>query len=109
MTGDNANIRFKISDAFKRDKELELLLANKKGDEIILAYKEYQCLMLLYKQYRRISDLGNWVELISACKKSGKTITAWCEEMRIPRHRYYYWRHKIQHVLSESFENSKAR
>jgi len=103
MADNNANIHFKISESFKRNPELEHLLANKKGDEIIMTCEEYQCLKSSYDQYIKIANLGNWVEILKECQNSGKSIKTWCEEMGIPRHKYYYWRRKWKCFFSSNF------
>ncbi|WP_422486690.1 IS66 family insertion sequence element accessory protein TnpA [Gudongella sp. DL1XJH-153] len=33
----------------------------------------------------------DWRELISECRRSGKTVKIWCDENSIPVSKYYYW------------------
>lgn len=45
--------------------------------------------------------LSEWKERIQACRSSGKTITAWCEENRINTKTYYRWERLYMAETSE--------
>ena len=37
------------------------------------------------------AKINEWKELISECRRSGKSINEWCEENTIKPSQYYYW------------------
>ena len=45
--------------------------------------------------------LSEWKERIQACRSSGKTVTAWCEENRINAKTYYRWERLYMAEASE--------
>lgn len=47
--------------------------------------------------------LMQWVDTVSECRSSGKTIKAWCEEQGIGLKGYYYWQRKVRKAAGEKF------
>lgn len=46
--------------------------------------------------------LGHWVEMISQCRNSGQTVTAWCENQSINIKSYYYWQRQVREAASKA-------
>ena len=44
---------------------------------------------------RNPADLELWQERIRECRRSGMTVTAWCEKQGISDKTYYYWHRKL--------------
>ena len=44
---------------------------------------------------REPANLELWQERISECRRSGMTVTAWCEKQGISDKTYYYWHKKL--------------
>ena len=102
MNNRTTNIHLKITDFFKKNSELNILLANNTGNEINIDYKKYKCLRSLYHQYKEIINLDYWFWCIDQCQNSDLSISKWCKQHDISRSSYYYWQHKLsklQHDL----------
>ena len=56
-----------------------------------------QSLQVMSKQER----LENWTARIMACRSSGMTVRAWCQENGLSEKTYYYWQRRLFQVLSE--------
>ena len=56
-----------------------------------------QSLQVMSKQER----LENWAARIMACRSSGMTIRAWCQENGLSEKTYYYWQRRLFQVLAE--------
>ena len=56
-----------------------------------------QSLQVMSKQER----LENWTAKIMACRSSGMTVRAWCQEKGLPEKTYYYWQRRLFQTLSE--------
>lgn len=56
-----------------------------------------QRLQVMSKQER----LENWTARIMACRSSGMTVRAWCQENGLPEKTYYYWQRRLFQALSE--------
>lgn len=56
-----------------------------------------QSLQVMSKQER----LENWTARIMACRSSGMTVRAWCQENSLSEKTYYYWQRRLFQVLSE--------
>lgn len=59
--------------------------------------KMEQSLQVMSKQER----LENWTARIIACRSSGMTVRAWCQENGLSEKTYYYWQRRLFQVLSE--------
>ena len=56
-----------------------------------------QSLQVMSKQER----LENWTARIMACRGSGMTVRAWCQENGLSEKTYYYWQRRLFQTLSE--------
>lgn len=56
-----------------------------------------QSLQVMSKQER----LENWTARIMACRSSGMTVRAWCQENGLSEKSYYYWQRRLFQTLSE--------
>lgn len=56
-----------------------------------------QSLQVMSKQER----LENWTAKIMACRSSGMTVRAWCQENSLSEKTYYYWQRRLFQALSE--------
>ena len=56
-----------------------------------------QSLQVMSKQER----LENWTARIMACRSSGMTVRAWCQENGLSEKTYYYWQRRLFQTLSE--------
>ena len=56
-----------------------------------------QSLQVMSKQER----LENWTTRIMACRSSGMTVRAWCQENGLTEKTYYYWQRRLFQTLSE--------
>ena len=56
-----------------------------------------QNLKVMSKQER----LENWAARITACRGSGMTVRAWCQENGFSEKTYYYWQRRLFQALSE--------
>ena len=56
-----------------------------------------QSLQVMSKQER----LDNWTARIMACRSSGLTVRAWCQENGLSEKTYYYWQRRLFQTLSE--------
>ena len=56
-----------------------------------------QSLQVMSKQER----LENWTARIMACRNSGMTVRAWCQENGLSEKTYYYWQRRLFQTLSE--------
>lgn len=43
------------------------------------------------RELKHMALLGEWKEKVAACRSSGKTVRAWCEEEGIAYKTYYNW------------------
>lgn len=59
--------------------------------------KVEQSLQVLSKQER----LESWTARIIACRGSGMTVRAWCQENGLSEKTYYYWQRRLFQLLSE--------
>ena len=50
-----------------------------------------QSLQVMSKQER----LENWTARITACRSSGMTVRAWCQENGLSEKTYYYWQRRL--------------
>ena len=55
-----------------------------------------QNLKVMSKQER----LENWAARITACRGSGMTVRAWCQENGFSEKTYYYWQRRLFQALS---------
>ncbi len=62
-----------------------------------------QSLQVLSRQER----LENWTARIMACRSSGMTVRAWCQENQVPEKSYYYWQRQLFDTLSKQKELSR--
>ena len=49
----------------------------------------------------RQERLENWTSRIMACRGSGMTVRAWCQENGLSEKTYYYWQRRLFQTLSE--------
>ena len=56
-----------------------------------------QSLQVMSKRER----LENWTTRIMACRSSGMTVRAWCQENGLSEKTYYYWQRRLFQTLSE--------
>ena len=56
-----------------------------------------QSLQVMSKQER----LENWTARIMACRSSGMTVRAWCQENGLSEKTDYYWQRRLFQTLSE--------
>lgn len=56
-----------------------------------------QSLQVMSKQER----LEHWTARIMACRSSGMTVRAWCQENGLSEKTYYYWQRRLFQTLSE--------
>ena len=49
----------------------------------------------------RRERLENWTAKIMACRGSGMTVRAWCQENGLSEKTYYYWQRRLFQTLSE--------
>ena len=56
-----------------------------------------QSLQVMSRQER----LENWTARIMACRSSGMTVRAWCQENGLSEKTYYYWQRRLFQTLSE--------
>lgn len=56
-----------------------------------------QSLQVMSKQ----ECLENWTARIMACRSSGMTVRAWCQENGLSEKTYYYWQRRLFQTLSE--------
>ncbi|MGM9640859.1 MAG: IS66 family insertion sequence element accessory protein TnpA, partial [Faecousia sp.] len=56
-----------------------------------------QSLQVMSKQER----LENWTAGIMACRSSGMTVRAWCQENGLSEKTYYYWQRRLFQALAE--------
>jgi putative transposase len=47
------------------------------------------------QEYKKSNQLSKWAEMVSACRNSGKTVAAWCNENGINEKTYYYRQKKV--------------
>ena len=59
--------------------------------------KMEQSLQVMSKQER----LESWTARIMACRGSGMTVRAWCQENGLSEKTYYYWQRRLFQTLSE--------
>lgn len=45
--------------------------------------------------------MENWTARIMACRSSGMTVRAWCQENGLSEKTYYYWQRRLFQALSE--------
>lgn len=50
--------------------------------------------------------LSEWIVRFDQWQTSGKSITTWCKEQSIPKHRFYYWRRRLKQTSHSDLENS---
>lgn len=55
-----------------------------------------QSLQVMSKQER----LENWTARIMACRSSGMTVRAWCQENGLSEKTYYYWQRRLFQALA---------
>ena len=51
---------------------------------------------------RDAANLELWQERISECRRSGMTVTAWCETQGISDKTYYYWHRKLAKLQDQT-------
>lgn len=56
-----------------------------------------QSLQVMSKQ----ESLENWTARIMACRSSGMTVRAWCQENGLSEKTYYYWQRMLFQMLSQ--------
>lgn len=47
------------------------------------------------REYKKSNRLSEWAKMIGACRNSGQTVAAWCEENGISRKSYYYRQRRV--------------
>jgi hypothetical protein len=47
------------------------------------------------QEYKKSHQLQEWAEMVSACRNSGKTVSAWCAENGLNEKVYYYRQKKV--------------
>ena len=48
------------------------------------------------------ANLELWQERVNECRRSGMTVTAWCEKQGISDKTYYYWHRKLAKLQNHS-------
>ena len=46
--------------------------------------------------------LRQWTQVITECRRSGKTVKTWCEENNINSKSYYYWLKRVRAAACDS-------
>ena len=53
-------------------------------------------------EIKRQAALVEWAERVRACRSSGLSVTAWCEEEGIERKTYYRWEREVLKLAGEN-------
>ena len=53
-------------------------------------------------EIKRQAALMEWAERVRACRSSGLSVTAWCEEEGIERKTYYRWEREVLKLAGEN-------
>ena len=48
--------------------------------------------------------LGEWAERVSACRNSGLSVRAWCQENGVSEQTYYRWQRRLYELAQEERE-----
>jgi len=48
------------------------------------------------REATHVYRLHKWIEIVSQCRSSGKTVKAWCEGNGVNIKSYYYWQRKVR-------------
>ena len=52
--------------------------------------------------------LGEWAERVSACRNSGLSVRAWCQENEVCEQTYYRWQRRLYELAQNQAENRFA-
>ena len=52
----------------------------------------------------RQQKLGEWAERVSACRNSGVSVRAWCQENEVCEQTYYRWQRRLYELAQEERE-----
>ena len=52
--------------------------------------------------------LGEWAERVSACRNSGLSVRAWCQENGVSEQTYYRWQRRLYELAQEEREGGFA-
>ena len=52
--------------------------------------------------------LGEWAERVSACRNSGLSVRAWCQENEVCEQTYYRWQRRLYELAQEEREGGFA-
>ena len=52
----------------------------------------------------RQQKLGEWAEQVSACRNSGLSVRAWCQENEVCEQTYYRWQRRLYELAQEERE-----
>jgi len=58
------------------------------------------------QEYKKSNRLSEWAEMVSACRNSGQTISAWCEENGINEKTYYYRQKRVCDAMPDLRRNT---
>ncbi|MCG9969959.1 transposase [Pelotomaculum terephthalicicum JT] len=54
------------------------------------------------REVTRRYRLKQWTQIISECRSSGQTVSAWCSEHNINQKSYYYWLKRVRTAACEA-------
>ena len=52
--------------------------------------------------------LGEWAERVTACRNSGLSVRAWCQENEVSEQTYYRWQRRLYELAQEEREGGFA-
>ena len=52
--------------------------------------------------------LGEWAERVTACRNSGLSVRAWCQENEVSEQTYYRWQRRLYELAREEREGGFA-
>lgn len=52
--------------------------------------------------------LGEWAERVTACRNSGLSVRAWCQENEVSEQTYYRWQRRLYELAQEEHEGGFA-
>ena len=52
--------------------------------------------------------LGEWAERVSACRNSGLSVRAWCQENGVSEQTYYRWKRRLYELAQNQQESRFA-
>ena len=60
------------------------------------------------RELKHMAQLTEWKERVSACRSSGMTVRAWCEEQGIANKTYYYWEKEVLAEAGRQMSKSES-